>query len=227
MTSKPRYKELHDANYQKMKTAGVTGWGGDQVPDREKRWLEFWQRKHDHPDFPKNGKVLELGSGAGNISPIIQNFGYHITGLEISPTAVEMARDRNKGNPNIQHFEGSILDLSRFQDQAFDIVFDGLCVHCIIGEDRNNVFQEVLRVLKPRGHFLLNSICNDPRSPEVLNTFDFKTRCASLDGIPYRYIPKSDDLLAEAVRHGFNLVESTLIPMFDGDTIEIWLRNLN
>jgi len=223
---KPKYKELHEARYREIVEKGLKGWGGNQVPEREKYWTDYWAEFVKDFKPPDKGEVLELGSGAGNISAIIARHGFNVTGIEISPTAVQIASKRNEKLENLRFFEMNVTDLSRFEDKTFDIVFDGLCLHCIIGEDRSLAFKEIHRVLKPGGFFMLNSICDEPKDKEIIKNYDSVMRCAFSDGAPYRYFGRKESLIGEIASHGFEILRERVEVKPNGDSLRAIARRI-
>ena len=223
---KPKYKELHEARYREVVEKGLKGWGGDQVPEREKYWTDYWNEITSNFKLPDKGEVLELGSGAGNISGIIASHGFKVTGIEISPTAVQLAIRRNENLASARFFEMSVTDLSLFVYAFFDVVFDGLCLQCIIGDDRDLAFKEIHRVLKPGGIFLLNSICDEPKDKEIVKNYDPVTRCTFSNGSPYRYFGKKESLIGEITSHGFDILRERVEVKSNGDSLRAIARRL-
>lgn len=105
-------------------------------------------------DLPKTGKVLEIGCGAGDVSLLFAERGFQVSGIDISATAIEWAKEKASNARLKANFEvGDVTNLGRWEDGTFDIVVDGHCLHCIIGDDRSEVLKETYRVLKPNGIF--------------------------------------------------------------------------
>lgn len=96
--------------------------------------------------------------------------------------------------------------MGRWEDGSFDAVIDGHCLHCIIGQDRDEVLKETYRVLKPGGLFYISTMCGEPKEPEVIKMFDAETRCMVWGGVARRYIGKPEDVLKEIKQQGFKIV---------------------
>ena len=111
----------------------------------------------DRPGF-RPQRVLELGCGDGVNAVFMASRGCQVTAVDISPTALAMAREKQReAGVEIQFVEGDVfaLDLPR---ESFDFVFDrGMFHHVQVFhfEDYKNL---VADRLVPNGHFHL--ICH-------------------------------------------------------------------
>jgi ubiquinone/menaquinone biosynthesis C-methylase UbiE len=200
--------EGHEAVYQRLrKQPGRVGWDNADQLATNIASLETVVR---WPAFPKVGKVLELGCGAGNVSIELAKRGFDVHGIDISPTAIEWANQNTLQAKAACTFSvGNVLDLVDFQDNSFDIVLDGHCLHCIIGADRQQFFSNALRVLRPGGSLLIRTMCNEvPIGLVQRGSFNTQTRCAvSPGGLATRYIGWSNDIVCEVIDAGFRVVQ--------------------
>jgi ubiquinone/menaquinone biosynthesis C-methylase UbiE len=148
----------HDAVYQQRLAEGLPGWNKTEqgYDDRNREIAKL----RTSGNMPAGGRLLELGCGAGNIVVWLAKEGYDLTGVDISPTAIDWARRRAHGE-NIQadFIVVNVLDLKQFADDGFDLVLDDHCFHCIIGDDRKRFLSQAHRVLKPGGYFLVETMC--------------------------------------------------------------------
>lgn len=197
--------QIHEKMYQDLRSSGASGWGGKSFEERMSSWSKTIQELGANPLFPKApAKVLELGSGAGDVSLQFAEIGYRVTGLEISDTAVSWANEKAISKKISANFiQGNVCDLSRFEDNSFDAIVDGNCFHCIIGKDRMTLLNEVRRVLIPDGIFYVSTMIGDPKDKTI--TFDQATRCQLQNGIPYRYMGTQIQLLDEITTAGFQI----------------------
>lgn len=169
-----------------------------------------------HPRVPATGRLLELGCGTGEMLLWLARRGYEVAGVDIAPSAIMLARQRFASEGVQARLEiGTVCDLNRFDDGAFDLVVDGRCLHCVISTDRSAALRSVRRVLRPGGAFILDSMCNEPRAPDALAMFDTVSRYIMRDGVPTRYIGRPDDLIREVQLAGFDVAESWLEPPMD------------
>lgn len=105
-------------------------------------------------------KVLDVGAGTGRLSVGLANAGAEVTALDVSE---EMLKVLQKKNLRIKIVVGEAENLP-FSDNYFDVVTAVfLIVHL---KDPGRFFDEVYRVLKPGGKFLVTNI-NQKEPPEV------------------------------------------------------------
>jgi SAM-dependent methyltransferase len=105
---------------------------------------------------------LELGCGNGAISALFTAAGYRVTGVDLSPLAVDWARDTQRGE---FHCADLCDGLTQFADCRFDLVVEGNCLHCIVGDRRAPVLAGIRRVLRPGGILVVSSMCAEPGTP--------------------------------------------------------------
>lgn len=103
---------------------------------------------------PLTGRaVLEVGSGRGGGASFVAR--YHeparVVGVDFSPQAVALCRQRHAGVANLSFVTGDAEHLP-FPDASFDAVINVESSHCYGHVDR--FFAEAARVLRPGGWFL-------------------------------------------------------------------------
>lgn len=200
----------HDQAYQYRRGAGKTGWSDDETIHEKTMMLA---KVFSAPHFPRIGRLLELGCGAGDMGLSLAALGYDVSGVDISPTAVQWAWDKARERGLTADFQvGSVLDLAGFSDDSFDIVLDGHCLHCIIGDDRALVLAAAKRVLKPGGLLHINTMCGDKFSRRSPEQFDPESRCQVWDGVALRYFGHAEDILAEVRAAGLEVIQSKVVP---------------
>lgn len=102
-------------------------------------------------------KVLCLASGGGQQGPIFATLGCDTTVIDLSRKQLD--KDilvAKRDNLAIRTIKADMQNLSMLQNEEFDIVFCPVSVTYI--DDTMPVFQEVYRVLKPKGLFLLGAV---------------------------------------------------------------------
>ncbi len=98
-------------------------------------------------------KVLALACGGGEQTPIFAALGADITVLDNSPKQLEQDRYvAERDGLSIKTVEGDMQDLSCFEDETFDLVFNPISTTYV--PDVEQVYKEVYRVLKPGGTFM-------------------------------------------------------------------------
>ena len=112
--------------------------------------------------------VLDVGSGVGGPArTLAAEFGCRVTGLDLTEEfckAADMLTARLGLDEEVAFRHGSALDMP-FEDNAFDAVWTQNTLMNI--ENKERLFIEVHRVLKPRGLFALQSIMEGP-TPGVI-----------------------------------------------------------
>ena len=193
----------HDSQYKRFKAEGMNGWNDDET---WQAWRTEILALIASDGFPKSGKVLELGCGAGDVALLFAEKGYQVHGIDIAPSAIEWAREKSlKANIRAEFEIGDVTKLGRGEDGYFDIVIDGHCLHCIIGDDRAEMLKEAYRVLRPGGVFYVSSMCGDPKEPEVLKNYDPESRCMVYSGVAGRYFGRAEDIIKEIEKAGFKI----------------------
>lgn len=199
------YLGIHDKQYQKLRAEGRPGFTSEEDVRDMFAFVEAVLQKEGRGSA---GRLLELGCGDGCLTLPLARKGFETYGLDISPTAIAWAKEKAQAqalNPDFRI--GNVLDLP-YPDYFFDLVVDGHCLHCIIGEDRKRFLSQVLRVTRPGGLFLVMTMCGDPHEEEVKRWFDPVSRCIVCDGLAGRYLGLPEDILKEISSSGFAIKSS-------------------
>jgi 2-polyprenyl-3-methyl-5-hydroxy-6-metoxy-1,4-benzoquinol methylase len=205
----------HDTEYRRRRAQGRNGWS-DEIGLRQAiASIDSFLADLSLPAAPT---LIEFGCGAGDLSLHLAARGFHITGFDIAPFAIEWAREK----ASRQSVTGSFLiadltcDLDPLPPPA-DVVLDGLCLHCIIGPDRETFFRNVWRCLKPNGVFLVNTMCGNPHPPNDRD-FDPISRCIVTRGIARRYFGTAESIVQEVIQAGFRVDRHQVIhAQYPGD----------
>lgn len=119
--------------------------------------------------------VLDLGSGAGMDSLVAAQMvgpSGSVTGIDMTPEMVAKARGSvaEMGLDNVTIVEGSAEQLP-FDDASFDVVISNGVIDLI--PDKDAVFSEITRVLRPGGHIQLADVTiQNPVSEESKRDID-------------------------------------------------------
>lgn len=109
-------------------------------------------------------KILDLGSGPGNVAEIFAGRGAEVTGADFSPEMVKVAQSRH---PHIS-FKQANGEKLPFADATFDAVVCNYVVHHFARPDV--VFREISRVLKPGGR-LVFAVWGVPENQSSVGAF--------------------------------------------------------
>lgn len=134
-------------------------WSGDSITSMYRGSSTVFKGEMDHinacMDLIKNGRILDIGVGAGRTTAVIQPVAKEYIGIDYSETFVAITKEDHPA-ADIRH--GDARDLSAFEDNSFDVVlfsFNG--IDYIDLEGRLKVIREVNRVLKPKGKFIFST----------------------------------------------------------------------
>ncbi|MCZ7550876.1 MAG: class I SAM-dependent methyltransferase [Anaerolineales bacterium] len=100
-------------------------------------------------------KILDLGCGTGTLTVMLRRAHpeAEVTGLDGDPEVLEIAREKSRGL-DVQWDEGLASSLP-YPDSAFDRVVTSLVIHHLVTADKRRAFEEIYRVLKPRGELYI------------------------------------------------------------------------
>ena len=187
---------VHDRLYKEARAKGWDGWGGNDRIAYEHKWVEHL---FAYDEVPKMGEVLELGCGEGHLARLLAEKGYRVLGVDISPTAIQWAKEKTlETGLKVEYLELDLTKSGVLHGKAFDLIVDGNCLHCIIDQDRKTFLANVHRLLKVKGIFFVFSKCTTLANDEVVE----------FEGKPYRYVPSRENLHRELEVAGFEIKKS-------------------
>jgi len=103
----------------------------------------------------KKGKALDICCGAGTNTVYLAEKGFEATGIDISQTAIEIAKKKAEKAKVKIDFRVEDFTKLPFADEEFDFVHDMGCFHHVKVEDRSAFINGVHRVLKKDGMYML------------------------------------------------------------------------
>ncbi|PSN19268.1 SAM-dependent methyltransferase [filamentous cyanobacterium CCP5] len=96
-------------------------------------------------------QMLDLCCGSGQTTRFLVDYADHVTGLDASPLSVRRAQ---ANVPEAKFVEGWAEDMP-LADGSFDLVHTSAAMHEMRPEQRQAIFRESWRVLKPGGIFTM------------------------------------------------------------------------
>ena len=99
--------------------------------------------------------ILIPGIGYGRNAKIFCNNRFNVTGIEISKTAINLAKSKNGLNIKIHH--GSVSDMP-FDEEIYDGIFCYSLIHLLNFQDRRKFIKDCFNQLKPKGHMIFTVI---------------------------------------------------------------------
>ena len=114
--------------------------------------------------------VLDLGSGAGNdcfVARAIVGETGKVTGLDFTDAMIAKAIENNQklGFTNVEFVQGDIEEMP-LPDNQFDVIVSNCVLNLVL--DKNKAFAQMMRVLKPGGHFCVSDVVIKGNLPEKL-----------------------------------------------------------
>jgi ubiquinone/menaquinone biosynthesis C-methylase UbiE len=114
--------------------------------------------------------VLDLGSGAGNdcfVARAIVGETGKVTGIDFTDAMLEKARKNviKLGFTNVEFVKGDIEEMP-LADNQFDVIVSNCVLNLV--PDKTKAFTEIMRVLKPNGHFCVSDVVIKGELPEKL-----------------------------------------------------------
>jgi SAM-dependent methyltransferase len=103
-----------------------------------------------------HGEVLDVGCGEAAISLYLAERGYNTVGIDLSPTAIDLAwREAKKRGLTNASFE--VADISSFTgyDGRFDTIVDSTLFHSIPVEAREGHQQSIVRAAAPGASYFV------------------------------------------------------------------------
>ena len=113
-------------------------------------------------------RVLDIGSGPGENAIFFAENGFSVVGIDFTPEAVEIARDRAlQHEVDVEFIVGNVLDMDSYlKADTFDYVIDSGLFHSIHSQDLNRLIENIRYVLKPGGIYYM--LCFSDKNPPGL-----------------------------------------------------------
>lgn len=143
-------KELVKKHYSEY---GIGEW--ERLAKHAYHRLELDTTMHFLREYlPEKGLVLDAGGGSGRYTIGLANLGYDVVLLDLTPRLLEIARKQIEKagveDKVAQIIEGSIDDLSMFEDASFEAVIclGGALSHILHKKERQKAADELVRVAR-------------------------------------------------------------------------------
>jgi 2-polyprenyl-3-methyl-5-hydroxy-6-metoxy-1,4-benzoquinol methylase len=98
------------------------------------------------------GKILDIGCGAGSHSLYLQQKGFEVTAIDISPKAIQACQLRGVKDARIQH----LLELENEQFDTILLLMNGTGIFGTLAET-SKYLQKLKSLLTPNGQIILDS----------------------------------------------------------------------
>lgn len=103
------------------------------------------------PDLAEK-KILEIGCAEGGFLDVFDEYGYNVSGIELSPNRAQIAK---KNNPNLKIIVGDITDENIVNqiDSSFDLIVLRDVIEHI--PNRKKMFENIDKLLKNYGYLYI------------------------------------------------------------------------
>ena len=122
-------------------------------------FAEYLQKR-----LPPQSALLDAGCGRGRNAMYLAQSGFSVCGCDISPLALDVARERTQREDLSIHFQVADLSCLPYADRSFRVV---VCVHVLpyhLKADMIKGIRELWRVMQPNGWLYVDLL--DPDDAE-------------------------------------------------------------
>ncbi|MCG3221231.1 MAG: class I SAM-dependent methyltransferase [Candidatus Heimdallarchaeota archaeon] len=109
-------------------------------------------------NIKKDDRVLDIGCGTGMLSFRAVLRGATVTGIDINPEMLEIAKKRTaelEVKDKIEFLEMGVAEMDRFDNDSFDVIMSGLCFSELSEDEISFTLKQIKRTLSKEGKFLL------------------------------------------------------------------------
>lgn len=177
------------------------------------------------PDSIENLTVLDLGCGSGRdvyiLSQMVGENG-KVIGIDMTENQINVAKKYEQihakkfgyNKPNTEFILANIEDLktAQIKDNSIDLVVSNCVIN--LSDDKEAVFKEIFRVLKPGGELYFSDVFSDRRIPE--NVKSDKTIYGECLGGAL-YINDFRRIMAKSGFNDFRIMNNSKIEISDED----------
>lgn len=167
-----KYYEMHELVYQDLESKDYISWDKDK---EVKLLLSSSINKALEPGveayFPNTSakRALDIGTGTGVVALNLAKKGFDSHGLDISETAIKLAKQNAKDLGIQASFKTGDLNLIEGSDQ-YDLIVDSSCLHCIVEEfERKRLLEKLKRLLRKDGKFFVQTMVTSVDMSKMLN----------------------------------------------------------
>lgn len=154
--------------------------------------------------------ALDFGCGVGRLTQPLAGFFDRVTGVDVSPAMLELARRFNRQTDRCEYILNATDDLGQFADGAFDFIYSGIVLQHVGAGNARRYVREFVRVLRPSG-LAMFQLPSRLSSPSVLSRLGYRAnrlRRELLRGAGFMYmcgVPR-ETVIADVERSGGRLV---------------------
>lgn len=105
-------------------------------------------------------KTLDLGCGIGDYANYLARRKFNVLGIDISKTAIKMAKEKYLPNKNLQFKVYDIFKLKELKEK-YDFIYEISILHNIKPEKRKDYIKNICSVLNKKGKLLVCAFSKD------------------------------------------------------------------
>ena len=133
----------------------------EEVSEDLAKFTRHLEREYKRTYLNPLASVLDLGCGNGrNLIYLAKTYGMRGIGFDISGTAISQAKSASVGLP-LTYETRSIAPPLSVPDGSQTLVLDMMTSHFLSGAEREELYREIYRVLKPSGWLFLKTFLRD------------------------------------------------------------------
>ena len=134
---------------------GFTPWDNHPLAQSLRNLVEG----NGSPALP-TGTAIDVGCGTGDASIYLTQHGWHVTGVDFTPQALEKARAKARAaNANVDFVHADVRHLRQAGITGpVGLIVDNGCLHNMNDDDRDTYVQEIGAVAAPGARLLIVAI---------------------------------------------------------------------
>jgi SAM-dependent methyltransferase len=158
---------------ESLRSGDPTGWFEDlYAASRREGFTMPWDDGEPNEELAAwldgragSGAALVVGAGPGRDAELVAARGYATTAFDVSPTAIEAARERFPSSP-VTYTVADLLDPPAEWGAAFDLVVEVFTVQSLPEPPRADAIRSVAGFVAPGGTLLVVATARDDGTPD-------------------------------------------------------------
>jgi putative AdoMet-dependent methyltransferase len=153
-----------------------------------------------------SSRVLELGSGTGNLSQLIASCS-ELVSVDLSEKMEAIAKPKVSHLTNRRFIKADILEVFATQLGLFDVVISTYAIHHLTDQEKQRLFNLVFESLVPRGRAVLGDLMirNADQKREKIQQYLLKGDLSTAQAIAEEFFWLIDPTVAELQALGFHV----------------------